>query len=56
MMVNYRLISTRPFGDLSNYNAERMRGLVHTDEWKELMREEQERFNAGLPSLAEGTS
>ena len=34
------------FDDLARYNAERARGLVHTDEWTERMRREQERFDA----------
>ena len=30
---------------LANYNAERARGIVHTPEWDELMREHQEAFD-----------
>lgn len=30
---------------LANFNSEKARGLVHTDEYKEKMKEVQERFN-----------
>lgn len=33
---------------LGTYNAERARGLVHTDEWQAAMAALQARFNAGV--------
>jgi hypothetical protein len=38
------------FTALATYNAERSRGIVHTTQWIELMREEKRRFEASLPS------
>lgn len=43
---------------LARYNAEKARGLVHTPEWQELMRHEQEAFNkehyGDLPTVGHG--
>ena len=36
---------------LATYNSEKARGIVHTDEWKELMKQEQKWFdNRNKPS------
>lgn len=34
------------FAALAQYNSERFRGIVHTEEYRALMAQEQERFNA----------
>jgi hypothetical protein len=33
---------------LATYNSERMRGLLHSEEWKDYMREEQDWFDKTL--------
>lgn len=41
------------FTDLATYNSEVARGIVHTPEWVEAMRNQQERFNAQQAERAE---
>lgn len=41
------------WNQLATYNAEVARGIVHTPEWVEKMRLEQERFDAGRESMLE---
>lgn len=48
--------SSYEFQDLANYNAERARGIRHTEAWQERMAEEQRRFDVVMRerAIAEG--
>lgn len=39
---------------LARYNAERMRGIVHTEDWKKHMNKEQAWFNKAISPVVAG--
>lgn len=52
VMAEY--LSNEQIERLATYNAERSRGIVHTEEWQEAMAELQTLWDAGKNSWEEG--